>query len=296
MTSKSDLPFSPRIDRTYPEPKLKLPAGAWDCHFHFIGPQSQFPLVPERPFDHLQFEDTSFQDWELMQTGLGLSRGLHVQSMMYGRNYELALHAACRYQDRIKTVLMMPWDSITDRELQILTDSGVVGARISWMTEKKINSFMIDRLNDFGWGMHYLIPMAKLDKQWEDMIYHSPGKFVIEHNGVPTIEKGVNSKEFDFIIKCLETDRCWVKLSPRFSDQKNFPFDDTDPFVHKLVEVAPHRLLWGSDWPHPQYFKPMPNDVSLLDMMLEWVPDEKIRNMIFVDNPENLFGLISPTN
>ena len=117
MTDIADLPFSPRIDRTYPEPKLKLPSGACDCHFHFIGPQNQFPLAPDRPFGHLQFEDTSFGDWELMQKGLGLSRGLHVQSMMYGRNYELPLHAACRYPDRIKTVVIMPWPEITDREL-----------------------------------------------------------------------------------------------------------------------------------------------------------------------------------
>ena len=172
MTNQSDLPFSPKIDRIYPEPKLKLPPGAWDCHFHFIGPQSQFPLVPGRPFGHLQFEDTSFHEWELMQEGLGLTCGLHVQSMMYGRNYELALHAACRYQDRIKTVLMMPWDDITDRELQILTDSGVVGARISWITEKQVNSRMIDRLNYFGWGMHYLIPMAELNQEFEVFIYH----------------------------------------------------------------------------------------------------------------------------
>ena len=294
MTDLADLPFSPRIDRTYPEPKLKLPSGACDCHFHFIGPQNQFPLVPDRPFGHLQFEDTTFKDWELMQKGLGLSRGLHVQSMMYGRNYELALHAACRYPDRIKTVVIMPWPEITDRELSILTDSGVVGASISWMTENQVNHKMIERLHDFGWAMHYLIPMAELDREWEDMIFHSPGNFVIEHNGVPPVEKGAESEEFNFVLRCLDTDRCWVKLSPRFSAQEDFPFDDTDSFVHKLVELAPHRLLWGSDWPHPQYFKPMPNDVSLLDMMLSWVPDEKTREMIFVTNPENLFGFTSP--
>ena len=89
----NELPFSPRIDRTYPKPKLILPPGSCDCHFHFIGPQNQFPLLENHVFSHLQFEDTTFSDWETMQDGLGLSRGLHVQSMMYGRNYEIALHA-----------------------------------------------------------------------------------------------------------------------------------------------------------------------------------------------------------
>ena len=286
----SELPFSPRIDRTYPEPKLKLPPGACDCHFHFIGPQVQFPLLPNHVFSHLQFEDTTFDDWEKMQAGLGLTRGLHVQSMMYGRNYELALHAQCRYPDRVRTVLIMPWPEITDRELQMLTDTGVVGARLSWRTEKDIDRRMIDRVHDFGWAIHYLIPLAELDSAWEDMILSSPGKFVLEHNGYPTADKGADSEEFDFVLKCLDTGRCWVKLSPRFSAQEDFPFDDTDPFVHRLVAAAPDRLLWGSDWPHPQYFKPMPNDVALLDMMLDWVPDETARNKILIDNPAALFG------
>ena len=87
-----------------------------------------------------------------------------------------------------------------------------------------------------------------------------------------------------------------MKLSPRICKQDNFPFSDVDPLVKKLVQHAPNRLLWGSDWPHPQYFKPMPNDVALLDQMLDWVPDEKTRKMIFVDNPGGGFRLSEDLN
>ena len=285
-----ELPFSPRIERTYPEPKLKLPPGACDCHFHFIGPQSQFPLKPNHVFSHLQFEDTTMDDWLKLQDALGLSRGLHVQSMMYGRNYEIALHAQCRFPDRLRSVVNLPWPEITDRELQILTDVGVVGARISWRIEQDLDPRLIDRLAGFGWAMHYLVRAAHLDPAWGEFILKTPGRFVIEHTGYPPAGKGPDSEEFSFILKCLETGRCWVKLSPRFSDEDTFPFADTNPFIEKLVATAPNRLLWGSDWPHPQYFRPMPNDVHLLDMMLDWVPDEKIRNMIFVDNPAELCG------
>jgi 2-pyrone-4,6-dicarboxylate lactonase len=284
------LPFSPKIKRTYPAPKLKLPPGACDCHFHFIGPQSQFPLRPNHVFSHLQFEDTTMDDWLTMQSALGLSRGLHVQSMMYGRNYEIALHAQSRFPDRLRSVVNQPWPEITDRELQILTDSGVVGARISWRIEKKLDQKLMNRLNGFDWAMHYLVRTTDLDPAWADTILATPGKFVLEHTGYPPADKGPDSKEFEFVLKCLGTGRCWVKLSPRFSSEENFPFADTDSFIHKLVEFAPNRLLWGSDWPHPQYFKPMPNDVHLLDMMLDWVPDEVTRNMILVENPIELFG------
>jgi predicted TIM-barrel fold metal-dependent hydrolase len=283
-------PFSPRIDRTYPKPKLKLPPGACDCHFHFIGPQERFPLRPNHVFSHLQFEDTSFDDWLKLQEALGLSRGLHVQSMMYGRNYEIALHAQARFPDRLRSIVNVPGPDITDRELTILTDSGVVGARLSWRTEKSLDRKQIDRLNGFGWSMHYLVRTGDLDPAWAETILASPGNFVIEHTGYPPAGKGPDSEEFGFVMKCLDTGRCWVKLSPRFSDEETFPFADTNPFIEKLVAAAPDRLLWGSDWPHPQYFKPMPNDVALLDMMLDWVPDEAVRKKIFVDNPAELFG------
>ena len=285
-----DRPFSPKIDRTFPKPKLVLPPGACDCHFHFIGPQAQFPLNPVRPFDQLQFEDTTYEDWEKMQAATGLSRGLHVQSMMYGRNYESALHAACRYPDRIRTVVIMPWSDITDRELTVLTDAGIVGARLSWRTEKNLDQRMIDRLDGFGWQMHYLVRAGELDPAWGETILNTPGEFVLEHAGYPPAEEGPDSKAFDFVMKCLDTGRCWVKLSARFTAQDDFPFDDTNAFVHKMVAHAPERLLWSSDWPHPQYFKPMVNDVRLVDQMLDWVPDEKTRNMIFVDNPIRAFG------
>jgi len=285
-----ERPFSQKIDRTYPTPKLKAPAGACDCHFHFIGPQAQFPLNPVRPFDQLQFEDTTYADWEAMQAGLGLSRGLHVQSMMYGRNYESALHAQYRYPDRIRTVVIMPWSEITDRELTVLTDAGIVGARLAWRTEKNLDQRMIDRLHSFGWQMHYLVRAGELDPEWGKTILKSPGEFVLEHAGYPPADQGPDSKAFGFVMDCLDTGRCWVKLSARFTGQEDFPFDDTDAFVHKMVAHAPERLLWSSDWPHPQYFKPMVNDVKLLDQMLDWVPDEKTRTMILVDNPAKAFG------
>ena len=288
--NSEELPFSPRIDRSYPKPKLKLPVGACDCHFHFIGPQSQFPLQNNHVFSHLKFEDTTFSDWERMQSALGLSRGVHIQSMMYGRNYEIALHAQCRYPDRLRTVVILPWDEITDKELQLLTDNGVVGARVSWRTESEVNLKMIERLTSFGWSIHYLIRAAEVTDEWKKIILSTPGNFVLEHTGYPPANKGANSEEFQFVLESLETERCWVKLSPRFSGQEDFPFSDTDEFIFKLTEHAPSRLLWGSDWPHPQYFKPMPNDVRLLDMVENWVPDENIRNLIFVDNPAELFG------
>ena len=281
-------PLSPKIDRNYSKPKLKLPPGACDTHFHFIGPQKQFPLKPDHVFSHLEFEDTPIEDWLKMQEAMGLSRGLHVQSMMYEGGYEIVLHGQCRFPDRLRAVVI-PWVGITDGELDILTKAGVVGYRITHRLEKKIDPRMVARTHEHGWAMHYLVK-SDTQEDWLAPILNSPGNFVLEHMGGVDPAKGIDGEGFKFVLSCLDTGRCWVKLSPRISNQDNFPFSDTDVLVHELVRRGPTRLLWGSDWPHPQYFKPMPNDVALLDMALNWVPDEKARQLIFVDNPAELFG------
>jgi predicted TIM-barrel fold metal-dependent hydrolase len=279
-------PLSPPIDRTYREPKLKLPPGACDTHFHFIGPQKLFPLKPNHVFGHLEFEDTPVEDWLKMQAALRLSRGLHVQSMMYENNYEIVLHTQSLLPERLRAVAI-PWPGITDNELRILTECGVVGYRVTHRLEKEINQRMVARVHEHGWAIHYLV---KHEPEWHRRILASPGRFVLEHMGGIEPSQGLESAGFRFVQECLDTGRCWVKLSPRPSKQETFPFDDMLPFVRRLVERYPNRLLWGSDWPHPQYFKPMPNDVDLLDQMLDWAPGEGTRKRIFVDNPVECIG------
>jgi predicted TIM-barrel fold metal-dependent hydrolase len=208
--------------------------------------------------------------------------------MMYEGGYEIVLHGQCRFPDRLRAVVI-PWPGITDGELDILTKAGVVGYRITHRLEKHIDHRMVARTHEHGWAMHYLVK-PETQKDWLAPILNSPGNFVLEHMGGVDPAKGIDSEGFKFVLSCLDTGRCWVKLSPRISNRDNFPFSDTDALVHELVRRAPTRLLWGSDWPHPQYFKPMPNDTALLDMVLDWVPDEKARQLIFVDNPAELFG------
>src|SRR4029079_9648945 len=182
-TTATTRPFSPRIDRSYPKPTLSGARGAGDCHCHFIGPQQQFTLKPKHVFSHLEFEDTPIEDWLKMQEALGLSRGLHVLSMMYEHNYEIALHAQCRLLDRIRSVIV-PWPGITDGELDILTKSGVVGYRITWRLTKNIDQCMVARTSERGWSMHYLhhADNPEMDSL-KPTILKTPGKFVLEHMG-----------------------------------------------------------------------------------------------------------------
>jgi predicted TIM-barrel fold metal-dependent hydrolase len=282
-------PRSPAFDRNYGRPEVRLPAGACDTHFHIIGPQSEYPLKPGHLFSDYDFDDATLDDWVAMQAALGFSRGVHIQTQMYGHSYELLLHAQCRFPDRLRTVAI-PRPGITDRELEVLTGAGFVGARFSFRIFDTIDETMVHRTHEHGWAMHYL-PGPGLDgAHWRRQILASPGRFVLEHMGNPRVGQGIDSEDFRFVLECIDTGRCWVKMSPRISAQPTFPFSDVDAFHRKLVEYAPQRLLWGTDWPHPIYFNPMPNDADLLDLILRWVPDEATRHRILVDNPAELFG------
>jgi len=282
--------LAPPPHRTLRPPKLKLPPGACDCHFHFLGPQAEFPFNPNRRFvPDVDHEDSTIEDWQRMQAALGLSRGLLVQSMMYFPSYELALHGLSLMPERLRAVVS-PRPAITDRELEILTRAGTVGIRFTHATSPEIPDQLVRRTHQFGWSMHYLLHGEEHVAAWRKQILASPGKFVIEHIANTPVEKGLDHPTFRFVLECLDTGRCWVKLSPRISKEETFPFGDVAPFVAKLVDRAPDRLLWGSDWPHPQYWRPMPSDSDLLDMMLDWAPDEAVRKKIFVDNPIEAFG------
>jgi 2-pyrone-4,6-dicarboxylate lactonase len=278
--------FSPPPDRHPRTPKLQVPPGACDCHFHIIGPQAIYPLHPDRAVD---IEDSTLEDFLALQKALGLSRGLIVQSGLHKYSHEHLLHVLTCLPDRLRGVAI-PAPGITDAELEILTRAGVVGARFYSAVSPDIDVAVVHRVHEFGWHPHYLVRGEEQALAWRDKMLASPGNFVIEHAGWQPPERGIDGAGFRVVLECLDTGRCWVKLSPRFSAQPTLPFADTLPFIRTLVERAPERMVWGSDWPHPNYFDPMPNDADLLDMMLDWVPDEATRNRILVDNPAEIFG------
>jgi 2-pyrone-4,6-dicarboxylate lactonase len=277
---------SPPPDRQTRTPRLKLPPGGCDTHFHIFGPQNRFPLSPGR---RLEVEDCTIDDLIAMHDALGITRGLIVQSFQHGFSYEYMVHALGRDPKRFRGC-MIPAPDITDRELKMLADAGVVATRFGFKSAKSIDRRMLDRYSSFGLQPHYLVHGEPEIAAWGKQILATPGRFVIEHMGYPQVERGLDDPCFRFTLECLDTGRCWVKLSPRCSAQPVIPFDDVLPFVHALVRRAPERLLWGSDWPHPNCFNPMPNDADLLDLMLDWAPDETARRRIMIDNPSELFG------
>ena len=283
-----DRKLSPPPVRNTKEPLLKTPPGACDTHFHIYGPQERFPFNPNRPMDA---EDSTYEDLIKLHDTLGISRGVIVQSLMHGHCYEYMLNALCRDPERFRGIAM-PAPDITDGELEILDKAGVVGARFAFRWSADINKNMISRIGELGWHPQFWFRGEEEALAWRDIMLASPGNFVIDHMGWQPAINGIDSPGFRVVLECLETGRCWVKVSGpnRFTSEKQLPYSDTLPFAQTLIKCAPERLIWGSDWPHPDHFETMPNDGELLDLMLDWTPDPVIRKMILSDNPKKLFG------
>jgi 2-pyrone-4,6-dicarboxylate lactonase len=284
---QDDLVRAPAWHRAVPKPRMQLPPGACDSHLHVIGPQEVFPLLPESPFKYLAFDDSTADDWLTVRDALGLSRGVHVQSFMYGCGYHHMVHTLMRAEGSLRGVAAV-WPGITDGELDILSGAGVVGARFAYALHPRIDERLVGRLVDRNWSLHYSLGSGA-DADWRRQILARPGRFVLEHIGMSPADRGVDSPQFRFVLDCLETGRCWVKLSTRPSNQDTLPFSDLKPLVNEVLTRAPDRALWGSDWPHIPYFRPMPNEAELLDINIDWLTDEGLVTRVFVKNPAEAF-------
>ena len=275
---------APGPDRFLRNPGLRLPDGACDCHFHIFGPQQFYPLHPDAPY---RIEDSTLDDWVALQRALGLSKGLLVQSFLHRYTYDNLLNALFRYPNRLRAVAL-PAPTITEDELEILTEAGVVGARFGYQINPKLDLRMIHRVHSYGWQPHFFFRGEQLFEWLEDM-RSLPGDFIIEHMGLQPTFHGLEAPGWRAILDLLDTGRCWIKLSHLPSSTKQVPYDDVTPFVHDLVKRAPERILWGTDWPHPATWGSMPNDAELVDLLLQWIPDAGTRHRILVDNPATLF-------
>jgi predicted TIM-barrel fold metal-dependent hydrolase len=196
------------------------------------------------------------------------------------------VHALTRAPDRMRGVTILDPES-TDGELSLLDRAGVVGIRLSHADGPTLDMRTIGRALDLDWTIECVTHDWS---HWRDQLLAVKGRIVIEHMGHLDPRGGFDAPTFRFLLEALDRGNVWVKLSARASRDFDLPFQDILPYARKLVEHAPERILYGSDWPHLLYFdRPMVDDVDLLDLMLAWAPDEATRNRIMVDNPAHAY-------
>lgn len=276
-------------------PGFTVPAGACDVHAHVCGPADRYPLIPERLYTP---PVASPADYRHMLDALGIERGVLVQPSIYGTDNRAMLDALAGDPRRLRGVAVLPFD-VDAREVERLHALGVRGVRSNIVDLKgdakgKLPLDGLQRLartvQPFGWHVEFLMHVDEfpdLDRQLADF----PVDVVFGHLGYVNVAKGTGTAGFAALLRLMRDGKAWVKLTaPYRLTLSELPYADTDATARILVETAPDRLLWGSDWPHVFIKSGMPNDGALFDVFARWVPDPGLRERILVDHPARVYG------
>jgi 2-pyrone-4,6-dicarboxylate lactonase len=277
----------------YPsKPKHALPADSWDAHCHVFGPAAEFPYAHDRSYTP---PDAPYETLRSLHDYLGFGRGVIVQASCHGSDNRAMLDAIVRSEGRYRGVAIVD-GSESDDQLADLHAGGVRGVRFNFVAhlggapDLEVFDTTVDRLADLGW--HVVLHLDAQDiVTYADRLARIPVPFIIDHMGRIKAQDGLNQQPFLALQQLMENPLAWVKVcgAERVSVGRR-PFDDAAPFAKRLIELAPERVLWGTDWPHPNITKDMPDDGALVDLMFDFCPDPLLRQRLLVDNPLKLYG------
>jgi len=268
------------------------PPLACDAHCHVFGPAASFPFAPARSYTP---PDSGIDKFEMLQDTLGLSRAVFVQASCHGTDNAAMVDAIQRGAGRYAGVSMID-ESFTDDDLRFLHDNRVRGARFNFVAHlggrPDLDVFwkLVHRVEPLGW--HIVLHFDAKDlPDHADLLDALPVPYIIDHMARVPAADGIDQEPFQYLLHLMENDeKCWVKIScaERLTEGRVAPFDDVLPFAQALVAAAPDRILWGTDWPHPN-MAVMPDEGHLVDLLARMVPDEATRNQILVTNPTKLY-------
>jgi 2-pyrone-4,6-dicarboxylate lactonase len=274
------------------KPDTVLPPLACDAHCHVFGPVDRFPYAENRSYTP---PEATVADFRRLQSVLGTERAVIVQATCHGTDNAAMLDAIATSNGRYRGIAMVD-ESFTERDYQELHDGGVRGARFSFARHLSgpPDFGPIGRIADIiaGLGWHLVLYLEAEDVIANaDALRRLPVPIVIDHMARIRPEQGVGQEAFQLLLGFLEDEKFWVKISgaERLSDM-NPSYDDVVPFAQALIEAAPDRIIWGTDWPHPNMIKTMPNDGDLVDLLARYVGAADMLKRIVVDNPARLYG------
>ena len=273
-------------------PKLKAPPGAVDTHMHFYGPREKYPWAPSRVNDPpLAWVD----DYRAVKKWLGIERTVIVQPTHYANDNRATMDAlGALGRDRTRAIVVVDQTN-TDAELAELTKRGAAGIRFHMLPGGvlpwDVLPVMAARVQEHGWHGQLQFNGRELVER-EAFIKALPGTLVFDHVARFMPPVGVDDPAFKVMCRFLESGRCWMKCSaPYESSRTGAPrYEDTSVLAREFIKRFPERMMWASNWPHPGRDNPPPSDADMLDLLLDWAPDDKTRTMMLVDNPVTLYG------
>jgi 2-pyrone-4,6-dicarboxylate lactonase len=287
------------------KPRFKVPAGSVDAHCHVFGPGAEFPYVPERKYTPC---DASKQQLFALRDHLGFSRNVIVQATCHGADNRAMLDALAHSGGKARGVATVKRD-ISDAQLQALHEAGVRGVRFNFV--KRLVDFtpraelmeIAARIAKLGWHVVIYFEAVDLPELW-DFFTALPTTVVVDHMGRPDVGKPVDGPEFELFMKFMTQHRnVWSKVScperlsvagpPALNGEQN-PYRDVIPFARRIVETFPDRVLWGTDWPHPNLKDHMPDDGLLVDFIPYIAVTAELQHRLLVDNPMRLYWQEQP--
>ena len=271
-------------------PRYLAPPGACDAHCHVFGPAARFPYSPTRRYTP---PDAPKEMLASLHRRLGLSRAVLVQASCHGTDNRAMLDAIASSHGAWRGVAMVD-ATVTDAELEMLHEGGVRGVRFNFVQhlgpapDVATVDRMLRRVGSLGW--HAVVHLDAEDiATYRKFLDRLPVPFVIDHMGRVQAALGLDQQPFRLLLDLMKNERAWVKVSgPERISTAGKPFHDAVPFARALIEAAPDRTLWGSDFPHPNV-KVMPNDGELLDLFAAMTDDDGLRHRVLVDNPTRLY-------
>ncbi len=283
------LTFDPNPSK----PSFIPPPGAVDAHCHVFGPGDVFPYAPERKYTptdapkEVLFERRDF---------LGFDRNVIVQATCHGADNRAMVDALLTAGDRARGVATVK-PGITNAELADLHAAGVRGVRFNFvrrLADPKPDDYykgLVDQVAELGWHIVVYFEAPDLAERWQ-LFTSMPTVVVVDHMGRPDVTQPLDGPGFELFNRFMrENENVWAKVSgaERLSVSGPPTYDDFVPFARHIVQTFPDRVLWGTDWPHPNMKSHMPDDGALVDIVPRIAPTDDLQRRLLVDNPQRLY-------
>ena len=283
------LPFDPNPSK----PRFAPPAGAVDAHCHVFGPADRFPYAASRKYTPC---DAPKEKLFALRDFLGFERNVIVQATCHGNDNRALVDALLSSQGKARGVASID-RSITDAQLRQLDEAGVRATRFNFVrrlvdfTSREVLEEIAQRIAPLGWHVVVYFEAQDLSQLW-DFFTSLPTVVVVDHMGRPDVSKPVNGADFELFVRLLnEHPNIWSKVScpERLSVSGPPAYEDVVPFARRLVEAFPDRVLWGTDWPHPNMKSHMPDDGELVNFLPRIATTSALQRSLLVDNPLRLY-------
>lgn len=282
------------------KPRFRVPEGAVDAHCHVFGPGAVFPYAPERKYTPC---DAPKEALFALRDHLGFAKNVIVQATCHGTDNRALVDALRASDGRARGVATVSRD-VTDVELREMHEAGVRGTRFNFVrrladfTPREVLTDIAGRIAPLGWHVVVYFEAQDLPDLY-DFFTTLPTTVVVDHMGRPDVTKPVDGPEFERFVRMMhDHPNIWSKVScperlsksgPPALDGQQHAYVDVVPFARRLVETFPDRVLWGTDWPHPNLKDHMPDDGLLVDYIPQIAPTPELQRRLLVDNPNRLY-------